>query len=605
MKKNLHLTAPQALKQYKRYVRKRSRLMGAGSKSGIKMDFLTKRIERLKSFLLDVLKRTKLATAAGALALTLSANSSNAQTFIPMTTNPYGLVSVNGFSAPGFADLDGDGDLDIMTGDNYYGNFTYFQNTGTASAPAFGAPSVNSFGLSASAGYYNTPTFGDLDGDGDFDMMVGSLSDGNIFYFENTGTAAAPTFAAPMTNPFGITIPSYTYYGYYGTYTYSNAEYSDPVLVDIDGDNDLDMFVGNDDDGNLYYYENTGTASAPAFAAPAVAIASWDSAIAPDFGDIDGDGDMDLFTGEGGGEIYFIENTGTAVAPVFSTPIISAFTGLSDVGSLYTNVAVKDLDSDGDLDIMAGASDGSFYYFEQCIAPTAPTNSTPAGDLTICAGETTTLTATGTGTLGWYDAATGGTYLGGGSSFITPALTGAATYFVQDSTCAEGSRTAITVNVNPLPDVTTNLSGATASANLAGATSYQWVTCPAYTNASGTSTNQSYTATSNGDYAVIITNGGCTDTSACVSITSVGINDMANTSVVTVFPNPNDGSFTIQASSQGKFTLTNQVGQLLHTFELTSGNGYTFKMDNLSNGIYFVQETGKGINGRYKIVVTK
>ena len=95
-------------------------------------------------------------------------------------------------------------------------------------------------------------TFGDLDGDGDLDMMVGE-NGGTILYYKNTGSASAPVFAQQTgaANPFN------------GSDVGCD---SAPALVDLDGDGDLDLVVG-ENDGNLNYFKNTGTASAPVFAA--------------------------------------------------------------------------------------------------------------------------------------------------------------------------------------------------------------------------------------------------------------------------------------------------------------------------------------------------
>ena len=99
-------------------------------------------------------------------------------------------------------------------------------------------------------GYTSTPSFADLDGDGDLDAVVGEL-DGTLHYFENTGSAIAPAFTerTGAANPFnGVDV------GVHGT----------PSFADLDGDGDLDAVVG-EDRGNLHYFENTGSAIAPAF----------------------------------------------------------------------------------------------------------------------------------------------------------------------------------------------------------------------------------------------------------------------------------------------------------------------------------------------------
>lgn len=102
----------------------------------------------------------------------------------------------------------------------------------------------------------------------------------------------------------------------------------------------------------------------------------------------------------------------------------------------------------------------------------------------------------------------------------------------------------ITINLtlNKVDSTVTQV-GNLLTADESGAT-YQWLDCPAMTTVSGAN-GQSYTATANGDYAVIVINNGCSDTSACYAITSVGLveNDFGNE--LLVFPNPTDGNFSI------------------------------------------------------------
>ena len=108
------------------------------------------------------------------------------------------------------------------------------------------------------------------------------------------------------------------------------------------------------------------------------------------------------------------------------------------------------------VSIQTGTSIDFWEYTSSCPSQDPPTNTTPAGNLSICSGNSTTLTASGTGTLGWYNSPEGGTWLGGGSSFTTPILTANTTYYVQDSTCAaSATRTSIAITVIPTVGTTT------------------------------------------------------------------------------------------------------------------------------------------------------
>ena len=104
------------------------------------------------------------------------------------------------------------------------------------------------------------------------------------------------------------------------------------------------------------------------------------------------------------------------------------------------------------------------------------------------------------------------------------------------------------------------------SANQTGA-SYQWLECPPMTPISG-ATSQTYTATVNGDYAVIVTHNGCVDTSACFTVNTVGIiqNNFGNEFIF--YPNPSDGDFTIDLGNIYEsiaIKLTDLNGKLIET----------------------------------------
>jgi alpha-tubulin suppressor-like RCC1 family protein len=114
-----------------------------------------------------------------------------------------------------------------------------------------------------------------------------------------------------------------------------------------------------------------------------------------------------------------------------------------------------------------------------CIAPPAPlaTNQT----INICKLNTATLSATGFGTLSWYDAASGGNWLASGATFTTPVLSSNHVYYVQDSTCTAGSaRTAVSVILNPnifaQPSDTSVCAGSPVTLTGSGGALYSWHT---------------------------------------------------------------------------------------------------------------------------------
>jgi len=92
----------------------------------------------------------------------------------------FDLMAVEGAASLALADLDADGDADLFVG-TAAGDVLYFQNVGTLTAPAFAAPVTNPFGL-VNVGAAAVPAVGDLDGDGDRDMLVGSMG-GAVLYF--------------------------------------------------------------------------------------------------------------------------------------------------------------------------------------------------------------------------------------------------------------------------------------------------------------------------------------------------------------------------------------------------------------------------------------
>ncbi len=155
-------------------------------------------------------------------------------------------------SMPIFFDYNQDGLKDIVIGNygyfensgSYRPQLAWFENTGTSAEAQYKLITSDLANLSTLSG--NTlnfyPTFGDVDGDGDDDMLIGA-SDGQIFYYVNTalpGDAASFGFVSPTFQNIDI-----------GTY-------AAPQLVDLDGDGLLDLIIGSRE-GRIHYYHNSGS----------------------------------------------------------------------------------------------------------------------------------------------------------------------------------------------------------------------------------------------------------------------------------------------------------------------------------------------------------
>jgi uncharacterized protein YuzB (UPF0349 family) len=285
-----------------------------------------------------------------------------AQDFGAAVPDPFGLTAVGSKATPTLVDIDADGDFDAFVGDSS-GNTSFFDNTGTASAPAFAAPAINPFGL-LDVGINASPAFADIDGDGDLDAFVGDY-DSDTNFFENTGTASAPAFAAPVENPFGLPNVAYD---------------AAPTFADLDADGDLDALIG-EDVGRLVYCQNVGSANAPAFAQytvdPFGLVSRTGMQSSPAFADIDADGDLDLFSGMNLGTTVLYENTGTPSAPAFALVPANPFGMGPPLGSTFGSgaggsPAFADVDADGDLDAFAGEEGGGTRYWENTGSASAP-----------------------------------------------------------------------------------------------------------------------------------------------------------------------------------------------------------------------------------------
>ncbi|MES2942555.1 MAG: FG-GAP-like repeat-containing protein, partial [Pseudomonadota bacterium] len=222
--------------------------------------------------------------------------------------------------------------------------------------PVFTTPVINPYGLTNGSNYSNA-SFVDIDNDGDLDAFIGATA-GETSFYRNTGSSSSPAFSTPAVNPFGLL---------------DNGSFSSPNFVDIDADGDLDALIGFRD-GMIRLQLNTGTSSSPAFSTTAATdpfgLSDAGNSAMPAFADIDADGDLDAFVGNGDGDTLVFLNTGSAGSPAFATALTNPY-GLSDIGD-YANVNLADIDADGDLDAFIGEFLGNTLFFRNTGTASSP-----------------------------------------------------------------------------------------------------------------------------------------------------------------------------------------------------------------------------------------
>jgi hypothetical protein len=286
------------------------------------------------------------------------------------------------------ADLDGDGDMDLSLASTNNGAVFWYENNG-ARPPVFTERlAINGLGGPRSV------VSGDLDGDGDMDLAIPSDEDHRLVWLENNGARPAgftlrlldqqpsasgyfrTIFPADMDRDGDLDLVSassngdqillYTNQGGRPA-TFSRREISEPGsradypqhlhVDDVDGDGDPDILVASERDNSLSWYENLD-GRAGAFARRMVdgGAAKIHAVVG---GDIDHDGDLDLFAAiEGANAFAWYENNG-ARPPGFTKRVIY------EQAFVAHGVNVADVDGDGDLDLMGAARDnGLMAWFE-------------------------------------------------------------------------------------------------------------------------------------------------------------------------------------------------------------------------------------------------
>jgi len=198
------------------------------------------------------------------------------------------LPDVGYNASPALGDLDGDGDHDALVGESQ-GKLLAFANDGTDGAPRWRREPP--WDVPGDFGSRVAPALGDIDRDGDVDALFGDAG-GEVRALENVGGRSRPAWAGRD----AWDLPDL------------GAD-SRPALGDFDGDGRLDLVVGLQN-GALLAYAGTGTTGAPFVRRDAWDPPGVDDRAAPAFGDLDGDGRLDLVVEDGQARSTVYRNAG-------------------------------------------------------------------------------------------------------------------------------------------------------------------------------------------------------------------------------------------------------------------------------------------------------
>ena len=268
------------------------------------------------------------------------------------------------------ADLDGDGDTDILCASRTDDHVRWYENNGSESFTAHT--------ISNSASYAYSVYAVDIDNDGDMDVLSASLSDKTIAWYENDGSESFTEHAisttadgARLVHPVDMdddgdmdvlsaaSQGGITWYQNDGSESFATHIISDTLsgawyvhAADVDGDGDMDVLSASKSDDKVAWYENNGSEN---FTEHAISTTA-DGAYAVKAVDIDSDGDMDVISGSYiDNKVAWYENNGSEsfIEHVISTTASYAF-----------DVYAADVDGDGDMDVLSACKTAGVFWYD-------------------------------------------------------------------------------------------------------------------------------------------------------------------------------------------------------------------------------------------------
>jgi hypothetical protein len=280
-----------------------------------------------------------------------------------------------------FADLSGDGLADILVGrlnrrdsesEPALSGLTYFRNIGTADLASFEWVTSDYAGASSLGRQSLAPATGDLDGDGDLDLLLGDAG-GNLHFFRNQ--------AGPG-NPADLVLDEMDFQGI------NFGVQSTPALFDLNRDGLLDLVLG-ERNGNLNYLRNIGTVSAPVFLLESEFWGQVDTrrsgltvGSSSPFLRLNEGNQIELYVGSQSGYIYRYSNLDGNLSGTFTLED-SSWGGLNP--GQKSSLAMGDMNGDGLVDVLVGNIRGGIQLFtgKDVEPPIGLPMTTPPGKIRI------------------------------------------------------------------------------------------------------------------------------------------------------------------------------------------------------------------------------
>ncbi|UOQ99342.1 T9SS type A sorting domain-containing protein [Hymenobacter sp. 5317J-9] len=295
-----------------------------------------------------------------------------------------GTTASGNYSTPTAGDLDNDGLVELLVGQGDGTIMLYEQAAANSFTLNTGVLLKNADGTALDVGLYAKPTVADLDGDGLLELLVGEDT-GNVLRYEQLATSGANALlfskTTLFTNPFGTATSSAP----------NGGSYARPTVADLDNNGLLDILVGSNDGTLRRYEQAlpNGSTTADFTAWGQLKLANGTVIDAGDVDkplltDYNGDGYLDMLVGTKAGTVMLYTQSGlNAVTFNAGTNLTTDGTsaGLINLGATGTNPsnvggyaapAVTDMDGDGLLDLFLGNGNGTIFRYEQTQSATTP-----------------------------------------------------------------------------------------------------------------------------------------------------------------------------------------------------------------------------------------